>query len=92
MDSLRVPAIEGFSSKRALEILAKNENRQFSSKVPEFQQFALELNQETSPGYLFADFYNDSEEKRKGNRMMGQIGTRSYISLINPPSACMAHG
>ena len=34
--------------------------RQFSSKVPEFQQFALELNQETSPGCLFADFHYNS--------------------------------
>ena len=52
--------IEGFSSKRALVILAKNETRQFSSKVLEFQQFAFEFNQETSPRYLFADFRYDS--------------------------------
>ena len=33
--------IEGFGPKRALVILAKNETRQFSSKVLEFQQFAF---------------------------------------------------
>ena len=41
-------------------ILAKNETRQFSSKVLEFKQFAFEFDQETSPGYLFADFHYDS--------------------------------
>ena len=51
---------EGFGSKRALVILAKNETCQFSSKVLEFQQFAFEFNQETSPRYLFADFHYDS--------------------------------
>ena len=57
--------IEGFGPKRVLEILAKNDNHQFFSKVPGFRQVALELNQETLPGYLFADFPYDSSEKRK---------------------------